>query len=72
MKHDLRMISELKVGTTFWMSENDQTYLLLAKIQRGEDSLIEGYLAKNTSAQNSMQRPFLIEGDRPVMVDKSE
>ncbi len=66
------MISELKVGTTFWMSENDQTYLLLAKIQRGEDSLIEGYLAKNTSAQNSMQRPFLIEGDRPVMVDKSE
>lgn len=72
MKHDLRMISELKVGTTFWMSENDQTYQLLAKIQRGEDSLIEGYLAKNTSAQNSMQRPFLIEGDRPVMVDKSE
>lgn len=66
------MISTLKVGTTFWMSENDQTYLLLAKIQRGEDSLIEGYLAKNTSAQNSMQRPFLIEGDRPVMVDKSE
>lgn len=66
------MISELKVGTTFWMSENDQTYQLLAKIQRGEDSLIEGYLAKNTSAQNSMQRPFLIEGDRPVMVDKSE
>lgn len=66
------MISELRVGTTFWMSENDQTYLLLAKIQRGEDSLIEGYLAKNTSAQNSMQRPFLIEGDRPVMVDKSE
>lgn len=66
------MISELKVGTTFWMSENDQTYRLLAKIQRGEDSLIEGYLAKNTSAQNSMQRPFLIEGDRPVMVDKSE
>lgn len=66
------MISKLKVGTTFWMSENDQTYLLLAKIQRGEDSLIEGYLAKNTSAQNSMQRPFLIEGDRPVMVDKSE
>lgn len=72
MRHDLRMISTLKVGTTFWMSENDQTYLLLAKIQRGEDSLIEGYLAKNTSAQNSMQRPFLIEGDRPVMVDKSE
>lgn len=72
MRHDLRMISELKVGTTFWMSENDQTYRLLAKIQRGEDSLIEGYLAKNTSAQNSMQRPFLIEGDRPVMVDKSE
>lgn len=66
------MISELRVGTTFWMSENDQTYRLLAKIQRGEDSLIEGYLAKNTSAQNSMQRPFLIEGDRPVMVDKSE
>lgn len=66
------MISTLKAGTTFWMSENDQTYLLLAKIQRGEDSLIEGYLAKNTSAQNSMQRPFLIEGDRPVMVDKSE
>lgn len=54
------------------MSENDQTYRLLAKIQKGEDSLIEGYLAKNTSAQNSMQRPFLIEGDRPVMVDKSE
>lgn len=72
MKHDLRMISELRVGTTFWMSENDQTYRLLAKIQKGEDSLIEGYLAKNTSAQNSMQRPFLIEGDRPVMVDKSE
>lgn len=66
------MISELKVGTTFWMSENEQTYRLLAKIQKGEDSLIEGYLAKNTSAQNSMQRPFLIEGDRPVMVDKSE
>lgn len=66
------MISELRVGTTFWMSENDQTYRLLAKIQKGEDSLIEGYLAKNTSAQNSMQRPFLIEGDRPVMVDKSE
>ena len=72
MKHDLRMISELKVGTTFWMSENEQTYRLLAKIQKGEDSLIEGYLAKNTSAQNSMQRPFLIEGDRPVMIDKSE
>lgn len=66
------MISELKVGTTFWMSENEQTYRLLAKIQKGEDSLIEGYLAKNTSAQNSMQRPFLIEGDRPVMIDKSE
>ena len=66
------MISELKVGTTFWMSENEQTYRLLAKIQKGEDSLIEGYLAKNTSAQNSMQRPFLIEGDRHVMIDKSE
>ena len=72
MKKDLMMLSKLPVGMVFCTNEQSGEYQLLAKLRKSADSIIEGFVAKSTDMNARGLRPFIIESDRPVMVDQTQ
>lgn len=68
MKNKLMMLSELTVGMQFQTNSGAGTYRLMAILRKGDNSEIEGFVAKNIDASSNTLRPFIIEGDRPVIV----
>lgn len=72
MKTKLSMLSTLRVGSKFYMSDNGQTYMLVAKCTEGPDSLTTMFICRNSSPNSQFTKPFVVEGDRPVMLILTE
>lgn len=68
MKTKLSMLSTLQVGSNFCMTDNGQTYMLIAKCTPGPDSMAALFICRNSTPNSQFTRPFVVEGDRPVML----
>lgn len=68
MKTKMIMLSDVPVGASFLMSDNGQTYLLLAKCEEGANAMHTMYVCRNSSPNSSFRNPFVVEGNRPVML----
>ena len=68
MKTKLSMLSTLPVGSNFCMTDNGQTYMLVAKCTPGPDSMATLFICRDSTPTSQFTRPFVVEGDRPVML----
>lgn len=68
MSKQLRMLSQVNVGGQFSMSENEQVYCLMAIVHKGEYSMRDFFVCVNANPSAAFSRPFVVEGDRPVIV----
>lgn len=50
------------------MSENEQVYCLMAIVHKGEYSMRDFFVCVNANPSAAFSRPFVVEGDRPVIV----
>lgn len=62
------MLSTLHVGSNFCMTDNGQTYMLVAKCTEGPDSMANLFVCRNSTPNSQFTKPFVVEGDRPVML----
>lgn len=62
------MLSDVPVGANFYMSDNGQSYMLLAKCVEGENAMHTMYVCRNSSPNSTFRNPFVVEGNRPVML----
>lgn len=62
------MLSDVPVGANFYMSDNGQSYMLLAKCVEGENAMHPMYVCRNSSPNSTFRNPFVVEGNRPVML----
>lgn len=68
MKTKMIMLSDVPVGANFYMSDNGQSYMLLAKCEEGPNALHTMYVCRNSSPNSTFRNPFVVEGNRPVML----
>lgn len=68
MKTKMIMLSDVPVGANFYMSDNGQSYMLIAKCEQGENAMHTMYVCRNSSPNSTFRNPFVVEGNRPVML----
>ena len=68
MKTKMIMLSDVPVGANFLMSDNGQSYMLLAKCEEGLNAMHNMFVCRNSSPNSTFRNPFVVEGNRPVML----